>query len=85
MTFIRFWIGFTIIGLAGAVALLIWAFQKRQFSEPDRAAHLALSDISLDSQPTPRASRDTVALIGIFSLGLVMLIVTVVLSLVVTE
>lgn len=85
MTFIRFWIGFTMVGLATAVLLLMWALRRRQFGESDRAGYLALEDIPDESEEdAPRASRDTKVLAGIFGVGLLALIASVFFSLFLT-
>lgn len=84
MSFIRFWIGFTMLGLGATVVLLIWAFKKRQFRESDRAGYLALSDVDgmdgvnelKEKPPAIRASRETFVMLGILGLGIVAMIIT---------
>jgi len=80
MSFIRFWIGATIIGIALSVAILFWAMQRRQFKESDRAAHLPLAGLDA-APPATRPSRDAAVLIGVLGLGLSAMIATVVVSL----
>jgi cbb3-type cytochrome oxidase subunit 3 len=77
MSFIRFWIGFTMFGLAAAVVLLLWAFRTRQFREPDRAACLPLADAGTAAAPV-RWSRETVVLLAFLGVGLALLLATVV-------
>jgi len=38
------WVTFTVLALAGAVAVFVWAVRARQFSNQDRARYLALDD-----------------------------------------
>jgi len=83
MSFVQFWIGFTIVGLAATILLLHWAFEKRQFKESDRAGYIPLADVN-DEVPVTRASREMAVLIGIFGLGIVAMIVSVVLSIMYT-
>lgn len=83
MSFVMFWIGFTIFGLAATVAVLHWAVEKRQFKESDRAGYLPLDDVS-DGAPTIRASREMAVLLGVFGIGIVALVVSVIVSIVVT-
>lgn len=84
MNFYQFWIGFTIIGLGTTVAILYWAFEKRQFKESDRAGYLPLADVS-DEAPTTKASPDMAVLIGVFGVGVVAMIVSVVVSIMATQ
>ncbi len=37
------WIAFTVVALAGIIAVFVWAVRARQFSDQDRARHLPLS------------------------------------------
>ena len=78
MSFIRFWIGFTMFGLAAATALLMWAFRTRQFREPDRAACLPLADAA--PAPPVRWTRDVIVLVAFLAVGLAALATTVVFS-----
>ena len=82
MSFVQFWIGFTIIGIGIAVWLLRWAITRRQFKESDRAGYLALADVS-DAVPQTKLSRDAAVLIGVFGAGIAALVVSVVFSLIV--
>jgi nitrogen fixation-related uncharacterized protein len=79
MSFVRFWVGFTIIGLSGAVMLLLWALKRRQFRESDRAGYLALSDIT-GPPPENVRSKEAVVLLGILGIGVIMMVASVVLS-----
>ena len=81
MSFLRFWAGFTMFGVAAAVALLVWAFRTRQFREPDRAACLPLGGAT-SAAPPMRWSREATALVTILAVGLAVLVATLVLSLV---
>jgi cbb3-type cytochrome oxidase maturation protein len=36
------WITFTVVALAGVIAVFIWAVRSRQFSDQDRARYLPL-------------------------------------------
>ena len=87
MTFVRFWMGFTIIGLSVTVLLLLWAFQKKQFKESDRAALLALSDLETENEPPPamRMSRELAVLIGVFGVGIFVMAASIVVSIMVAE
>jgi nitrogen fixation-related uncharacterized protein len=80
MSFVRFWLGFTMFGVAAAVALLVWALRSRQFREPDRAACLPLAGTT-SAPPPVRWSRDATVLAGFLGVGLALLVVTLVLSL----
>ena len=79
MSFVRFWVGFTIIGLSGAVLLLLWALKGRQFRESDRAGYLPLSDVT-GSPPETTRSKDAIVLLGILGVGVVLMVASVVLS-----
>ena len=79
MSFIRFWIGFTMFGLAAATVLLMWAFRNRQFREPDRAACLPLADAAAAAPPI-RWTRDSIVLVAFLGVGLAILAATVVFS-----
>jgi hypothetical protein len=81
MSFLRFWAGFTMFGVAAAIALLVWSLRTRQFREPDRAACLPLGGATAAAPPV-RWSRETTALVAILVVGLALLISTLVLSLV---
>lgn len=80
MSFIRFWIGATIIGLGMTSAILIWALRRRQFKESDRAAHLPLQGVD-EQPPQTRRSRDAAALVGVLGIGATVVIVTIIVSL----
>ena len=80
MSFIRFWIGATIIGLGVTSMILVWALRKRQFKESDRAAHLPLQGMD-EAPPMTRPSRDAAVLVGVLGIGLTVMIATVVVSL----
>jgi nitrogen fixation-related uncharacterized protein len=41
-TLLTMWIAFTVIAVAGIVAVLVWAVRSRQFRDQDRARYLAL-------------------------------------------
>ncbi|MBI5499075.1 MAG: hypothetical protein HY907_02455 [Deltaproteobacteria bacterium] len=78
MSFIRFWLGFSMFGLSAATALLFWAFRTRQFREPDRAACLPLADAA--AAPPIRWSRESIVLVAFLGVGLALLLATVVFS-----
>lgn len=80
MSFIRFWIGATIIGLGITSAILIWALRKRQFKESDRAAHLPLQGVH-ETPPRTRPSRDAAVLVGVLGIGLTVMVATIVVAL----
>ena len=80
MTFVRFWIGFTMVGISTAILLLMWAVRRKQFGESDRAAYLALADISEADAPPPVISRDTKVLATILGLSIAGLVATAVMS-----
>ena len=82
MSFLRFWAGFTMFGVAAAVLLLIWSFRARQFREPDRAACLPLADAPPAAVPEVRWSREAVVLLAFLGVGLLVLAATVGFSLV---
>ena len=79
MSFVRFWIAATVIGLAVTAAILSWAFGRRQFAEPDRAAHLPLAGLD-GAPPRSRPSRDTAVMVGVLGLGLASLVATVIVA-----
>jgi cbb3-type cytochrome oxidase subunit 3 len=80
MTFVRFWIGFTMVGISTAILLLMWALRRRQFKESDRAAYLALADVGEADAPAPVASRDTKVLAAILGIGIAGLVAVAVMS-----
>ena len=80
MTFIRFWMGFTVVGLAFTVTILYWALRARQFGEPDRAAYMPLGGVS--SEPPETKGRDGKILAGILGISVAVLATSVALSLV---
>jgi cbb3-type cytochrome oxidase maturation protein len=48
------WVIFTVLALAGVIAVFVWAVRARQFSDQDRARYLALdSGIPDDPEPSP--------------------------------
>jgi nitrogen fixation-related uncharacterized protein len=75
VSFIRFWIGLTMFGLAAAAVLLLWSFRTRQFREPDRAACLPLADAAPPAPPV-RWSREAIVLVGFLGVGLSLLTAT---------
>lgn len=79
MSFVRFWIGATVIGLAITAGVLHWALRQRQFKEPDHAAHLPLAGLE-GAPPQSRPSRDAAVMVGVLGLGLTSLIATVIVS-----
>lgn len=79
MSFIRFWIGATIIGIGITVAILMWAMRLRQFKEPDRAAYLPLAGMN-EAPPRTRPSRDAMVLVGVLGLGVTAMILTIVVA-----
>ncbi len=79
MSFIRFWIGATVIGLAITALVLYWALNRKMFSESDRAAHLPLAGLK-EAPPRARASKDAVVLLGILGVGLGTFVVVVVIA-----
>lgn len=87
MTFVRFWMGFTAIGLAVTVLLLAWAVRGRQFKEPDRAGYLPLADLADDGasgddrEAAAGGRRTALALAGVMGVGLLALAVSVIVSL----
>ncbi len=82
MSFLRFWAGFTMFGVAVALLLLVWSFRARQFREPDRAACLPLADAPAAAAPEVRWSREAVVLLVFLGVGLLVLAATVGFSLV---
>jgi nitrogen fixation-related uncharacterized protein len=50
------WTGFTVLFIAVACAVLVWAVRSGQFSRQDRARHLPLR--SGIPAPSPRKERD---------------------------
>jgi len=51
-TFLVMWIGFMLLVTAGSSIFLLWAVRARQFSDQERARHLALSSgIPGDTEP----------------------------------
>jgi len=75
MTFVRFWIGFSLIGLTSTVVILAWALKHRQFREPDRAGFLPLADVE-QAPPATRLSRETLSLLAVLTMGLAALAAT---------
>lgn len=82
MSFIRFWIGFSLIGIAVAIVLLGWSIRRRQFREPDRAAMLPFGGAAPVPPPPARWSREASVLATILGTGMAVLAASVVLSLV---
>jgi len=80
VTFIRFWMGFTVVGLAATVTILYWALKARQFGEPDRAAYMPLGGVP--SKPPEIKGRDGKILAGILGVSIAVLATSVALSLV---
>ena len=80
MSFIRFWMGFTVVGLAATVTILYWALKARQFGEPDRAAYLPLGGVP--AEPPATRGRDGKVLAGVLGLGIAVLVTATVLSMV---
>ncbi len=80
MSFIRFWMGFTVVGLAATVGILYWALKARQFGEPDRAAYIPLGGVPEEEpiETNPRQGRVLAAILG---LGIAVLAASVALSL----
>ena len=79
MSFIRFWMGFTVVGLAATVAILYWAIKARQFGEPDRAAYLPLGGVP--DEPPRTKGNDGKVLAGVLGVGIAVLAASVALSL----
>ena len=85
MTFVRFWMGFTAVGLAATVLLLLWAVGRRQCKESDRAGYLPLADLD-DDEAGPEGAqaggrRTALALAGVMGVGLLALAASVIVAL----
>jgi nitrogen fixation-related uncharacterized protein len=82
--FTRFWIAYTILGLALAVAIFAWAVRTRQFEESRRAGLLPFDDAEPDStveRPERREGRFHLYLLsGLVVVGVVLTIVMVVMA-----
>jgi hypothetical protein len=80
MSFMRFWLGFTLFGVSAAVALLAWALRGGLFREPDRAACLPLADLPATAIPARRWSCESIGLVSILGAGVALLAAATVLS-----
>lgn len=80
MSFIRFWMGFTAVGLAATVGILYWALRARQFGEPDRAAHIPLGGMP-EGEPVVDDPRQGRVLAAVLGAGIAVLAASVALSL----
>jgi cbb3-type cytochrome oxidase maturation protein len=47
-TLLAVWIAFAVAGVAGLIAVLVWAVRARQFADQDRAARLPLDSRTPD-------------------------------------
>ncbi len=61
-TLLVVWITFSVLVLAGAAAVLVWAVRSGQFADQDRAARLPLecgipAERAAAAQPAPPAKR----------------------------
>ena len=52
MSLLIMWVTFTVLSLAGVIAVFIWAVRSRQFSDQDRARYLALHSGIPQDAPT---------------------------------
>ena len=52
------WVTFTVVALAGVLAVFVWAVRSRQFSDQDRARYLPLvSGVPTDDDTDDDADR----------------------------
>ena len=55
--FLTMWLTFAALALLGLIAVFIWAVRSRQFSDQDRARHLALTSGIPDEKPVAAAGK----------------------------
>lgn len=81
--FLKFWLGWALIGLAAATWLFAWAVRSRQFDEARRAALLPFDDIA-PQRPTysPKGRLHLAVLLTLLGLGVALTLVSLVLALI---
>jgi nitrogen fixation-related uncharacterized protein len=73
MMFIKFWIGWALVGLALAVWLFAWSVRTRQFEEGRRAKYLPFDDVKPSDPDYNRTGRLHLAAIsGIVAAGVIL-------------
>ncbi|MCL5103462.1 MAG: cbb3-type cytochrome oxidase assembly protein CcoS [Armatimonadetes bacterium] len=77
MTFVEVWVGYAIVGTAAFSAAFIWAVRTRQFTDFDRARHIAL-DAASSIEPTEdagsppsRVDRYGLVALAVITLGVI--------------
>jgi nitrogen fixation-related uncharacterized protein len=56
---IMMWVAFTVVALAGVIAVFVWAVRSRQFTNQDQARYLPLhSGIPSDGPPNVKTSEN---------------------------
>ncbi len=53
MSLLVMWTTFSVLALAGVIAVFVWAIRSRQFSDQDRARYLALDWPAKEDRPKP--------------------------------
>jgi len=76
MTFLELWFGYAILGVLIFSVLFIWAVRARQFSQLDRARHIALRTQHIESVETEPSRLDRFTWIALALITLTLLSIT---------